>query len=133
MENNLTENGKYIIYLTINTINKNIYVGYHYTINPDGFDNYIGCGVITNHPSTYNKPKTPFQFAVKKYGPNAFLRITLKTVDTLEEAQKIEATIVDEAFIKRKDTYNIALGGGEPARNKIEIYQYNLDGMFVKC
>lgn len=36
---------KHIVYLTINTINRHIYVGKHATKDPDVFDGYIGCGV----------------------------------------------------------------------------------------
>lgn len=43
MKNNLP-NVKYIVYLTINTVNKMIYVGIHATENPLGFDQYLGCG-----------------------------------------------------------------------------------------
>lgn len=70
---------KYIVYLTtninssINGINR-IYIGVHQTENPEIFDGYIGCGVYVNQPSTYMYPKTPFQYAVKKYGTNSFKR-----------------------------------------------------------
>ena len=52
---------KYIVYCTTNLINKKIYIGQHLTENPNKFDNYLGCGVYANRPSTYNKPKTAFQ------------------------------------------------------------------------
>lgn len=132
MENNLT-NGKYIIYLTLNTVNKKIYVGYHYTEQPYGYDSYLGCGVVANRPSTYKRANTPFQAAVKKYGPKSFIRTTLFVVDTLQEALKWEELIVNEEFVKRRDTYNVALGGGLPAPNNIELFQYDLNGNFIKC
>lgn len=132
MENNLNIS-KYIVYITTNTVNNKIYVGVHKTNTPYKFDNYLGCGVATNRPSTYNKAKTPFQFAVKKYGPKKFIRKTLLVLDTLEEALKWEELIVTEDFIKREDTYNVAVGGGKPADTRIEIYQYALDGTFIKC
>ena len=133
MENNLTNAYKYIVYITTNIVNKKIYIGVHKTQHPYGYDKYLGCGVTTNRPSSYEKASTPFQYAVKKYGPKNFIRKTLMVLDTLEEALKYEALIVNETFIKREDTYNIALGGGLPADNSIEIYQYSLDGTFIKC
>lgn len=77
-----------------------IYVGVHRTENPDIFDGYIGCGIYVNQPSTYMYPKTPFQCAVKKYGPHAFKRITLYEYDVEADAYKKEAEIVDETFVK---------------------------------
>lgn len=132
MENNLSTNGKYILYVTLNTVNKKIYVGYHYTEFPYGRDYYLGCGVVATRPSTYSNPQTPFQCAVKKYGPKKFIRSTILVVDTLEEALFWEKLIVDEKFVKRQDTYNVALGGGLPAPNDIEIFQYDLEGNFIK-
>jgi hypothetical protein len=35
-------NYKTIVYLTVNTVNKKIYIGIHDTENPDKFDGYIG-------------------------------------------------------------------------------------------
>lgn len=129
MEDNL----KYIVYLTINLQNKKIYIGVHKTNNPDRFDGYIGNGVFISRPSTYEKSKTAFQYAVKKYGVKNFKRFTLRIFDTLEEALKLEAEIVNEQFIKREDTYNLVLGGGLPRDASIEIYQYSLNGDFIKC
>ena len=82
---------KYIVYLTTNLkseINghKKIYIGVHKTENPDIFDGYIGCGVYINQPSTYMYPKTPFQYAVKKYGTGAFIRTVLYEYDNEIEA-----------------------------------------------
>ena len=45
-------NIKYIVYLTVNTANKKIYIGVHRT-NVNTFDGYIGCGVIITQPNTY--------------------------------------------------------------------------------
>ena len=72
---------KYIIYHTINTKNLKHYIGVHKTENPDIFDSYIGCGVKITCPSSYMNPTTPFQYAVKKYGTDAFKRTVLKSFD----------------------------------------------------
>ena len=123
---------KYIVYLTTNIKNNKIYVGVHKTDNPDVFDGYIGCGVNIYRPYTYKKSKTPFQFAVNKYGVDCFKRSLIKVFDTLDEALNLEFHIVDEDFTKRNDTYNVALGGGLiPLTNK-KTYQYDFDGNLVK-
>ena len=102
---------EYIVYLTICTVNRKIYVGIHETEDSNVYDQYLGCGVYANKPSSYKKSKTPFQCAVNKYGPKNFRRITLRVYKTRKEASDMEAYIVDEEFIKRSDTYNIKLGG----------------------
>lgn len=131
MENNLK---KYIVYLTTNLINKKIYIGVHGTsIDPYKFDGYLGDGVKINDKYTYKYSKTPFEAAVNKYGPDNFIRKTLKVFNNLQDALDLERWLVDEDFISRKDTYNIALGGGmPPSTNKKEIYQYSLKGEYIR-
>ena len=46
-----------IVYQTVNTVNKKIYIGIHQTATLD-FDGYIGNGIWINQPSTYMNPKT---------------------------------------------------------------------------
>lgn len=123
---------KYIVYLTTNVVNKKIYIGVHRTENPDKFDGYLGNGVKINDRSTYRYSKTPFEAAVNKYGPDKFIRKTLKVFDTLEDALDLERWLVCPEFITRKDTYNIALGGGIPPAKVKTIYQYTLEGTFIK-
>jgi hypothetical protein len=123
---------KYIVYLTINTENNKIYIGVHSTENPKIFDGYLGNGVYSNSPKTYQKCKTAFQSAVTKYGPNKFIRNTIKIFDTLDEALKLEAELVTEEFLKRSDVYNIEVGGGYPPKLTKCIYQYDLEGNFLK-
>lgn len=120
----------YIVYLTINTINRKIYVGVHST-EDNIFDGYIGNGINIYRPSTNSFPKTAFQRAVKKYGFNAFQRITLFRCDTMKEALEIEAIIVDEKFLKRGDVYNMKLGGEVTPDCSKEIHQYDLNGKFM--
>ena len=123
---------KYIVYLTINIKNNKIYVGVHGTETPNEFDGYIGNGININIRKSLNNPKEPFEFAVKKYGFHAFKRTTIAIFDTIDEALDLEADIVNEEFVKRKDTYNIALGGGLPPIISKTIYQYSLEGKFIK-
>lgn len=123
---------KYIVYLTTNKVNNKIYVGVHETENPEKFDSYLGDGVFTNSPKTYNCKKTAFHCAVAKYGPGNFHRQTLRVFDTRKEALLMEAEIVNADFIARTDVYNIALGGGMPPILNKHIFQYSLKGSFIK-
>ncbi len=128
---------KYIVYLTtniksqINGLNR-IYVGVHGIKNEITMDPwYIGCGINTNQPSTYKYPKTPFQYAVKKYGVDAFKRQILYVYDNWKDAYNKEHEIVTEDFIKQSHVYNVALGGAYEERFK-PLYQYDLTGKLVK-
>jgi hypothetical protein len=123
---------KYIIYITTNQVNGKIYIGLHKTDTPYSFDNYLGCGVYTDSPRSYMNGGTLFQSAVKKYGPKQFKRKTLKVFDTLEEAIQYEATLVNEEFIKRIDTYNMTIGGGYPPDLSKKVYQFDLKGNLIK-
>ena len=124
---------KYIVYLTINKKNKKIYVGVHGT-KTDKFDEYLGCGVYANKPATYKKSKTTFQCAVNKYGPDSFIRVTLRTFDNENDAYDLEEKIVNESFIKRSDVYNMVVGGSGGDRGAMakEIFQYDLNGNYIK-
>lgn len=128
---------KYIVYLTTNTKSKyknfnKIYIGVHKTENPNIFDGYIGNGVFINKPSSYSKPKTAFQYAVKKYGVDAFIRTVLYIFDSEEDAYKQEALLVNESFIKQEYTYNMTLGGKMPKHVGNPINQFDLTGTFIK-
>lgn len=123
---------KYIVYLTVNIANKKIYIGVHKTIT-DSFDGYIGCGVYVTQPQSYKRSKTAFQYAVNKYGVDKFIRFTLYEYDNEEEAYKTEEILVTEEFVKRKDTYNMMVGGRNLENNqKKKVYMYNLSGEFLK-
>lgn len=125
---------KYIVYQTINIVNNKIYVGVHKTKDPTKFDGYIGCGCNINWPSSYMNPKYPFQYAVKKYGTSSFKRSILYIFDTEIEASDKEKEIVNKEFIKRKDTYNLALGGLHQwvTLHYKKIYQFDLNGNLIK-
>lgn len=123
---------KYIVYCTTNIVNKKIYIGQHLTENPNKYDHYLGCGVYDNKPSTYNKPKTAFQYAVQKYGPSNFKRVTIKVYDNVEDALALEAELVTKEFLQRKDVYNEVLGGNAGDTTvAIKCYQYDLNGNFI--
>lgn len=123
----------FIVYCTTCIINKKIYIGVHKQ-NGNAFDGYIGCGVYINEPSTYEHSKTLFQRAVKKYGPNNFIRKTIKEYTNEEDAYNLEAELVTEDFLKRQDVYNIILGGngGDRGINAKPCYQYDLQGNYIR-
>lgn len=123
---------KYILYCTINIVNKFIYVGWHKTENPYEFDGYLGNGLTINTPSQLKHPKTKFEYAVKEYGYKNFIRTTLFIVDTLEEVLRLEEIVVNEEFLKRPDVYNMALGGQAGFDTSIEVFQYDLDGNYIQ-
>lgn len=123
---------KTIVYLTKNIINGKIYIGVHDMENPDVNDLYLGDGAFANKPSSYNKQKTPFHAAICKYGTKNFRRTTIKVFDTRKEALELEALIVDENFIRLSNNYNVTVGGGYPPRHDKKVYQYSLNGTFLK-
>jgi len=86
----------YTIYKTTNIITKEIYVGQHITKNLD--DKYIGSG-------------TRFRNSVNKYGVENFSKEIIYVFNNFDDMNNKEIEIVNEDFIKRKDTLNILLGG----------------------
>lgn len=86
----------FIIYKITNNINGKIYVGMHST--QDINDTYMGSG-------------TNIKAAIKKYGIENFKREILQHCSSYEEMMSAEQLIVNEEFIKRKDTYNLIIGG----------------------
>lgn len=87
---------RYIIYKITNLINKKIYIGQHVTCNIN--DDYMGSGIYLKH-------------AIEKHGIENFKKEILFECNNQEELDKKEAELVNEEFIKRKDTYNLNLGG----------------------
>lgn len=122
----------YIVYLTINLKNFKKYIGVHKTHDANVFDGYLGCGVERNAPSTYKRSKTPFQYAVNKYGVDSFYRITLSVFDNEDDAYYLEEILVDKTWITRPDTYNVSLGGKGGSSKLIKCFQYDFEGNFLK-
>lgn len=123
-------NYKYIVYCTTCLVNGKIYIGVHKTKDPEIFDQYIGNGL--NVGWVIKNPKTAFQRALKKYGYSKFRRSILYVFDTAEEAYKKESEIVTKDFVKRDDNYNTCLGGIHPGTVYDSLYQYSLQGEFIK-
>jgi len=87
----------YYVYKTTNLNNNKFYVGVKTNSNHYD-DGYFGSGFLLKK-------------AIKKYGINSFKKEILWWCGTPSECFKKEEEIVTENFIKRNDTYNIALGG----------------------
>ena len=87
---------KYTIYQITNKLNGKIYIGKHQTKNIN--DGYFGSGVALKE-------------AVKKYGKEPFEKEILFVFDTEEEMNAKERELITEDFVKRKDTYNLGVGG----------------------
>ena len=122
---------KYIVYLTINTKNRKIYIGVHKTEDPHKFDGYIGNGISTGKEKLLEQSIFPFHAAVRKYGYESFERITLGIYNTPEEAYIEESRLVTREFLNRNDVYN-AKCGGLGGRSSTIILQYTQDGKFIK-
>lgn len=95
-----------------------IYIGQH--ITSDIQDGYLGSGVrITN--------------SVAKYGKEQFTKEILFVYDNFEEMDSKERELVDEAFITRKDTLNITLGGtGWCTGNTVVVQDLTNPGTYTR-
>ena len=124
----------YIVYITINLINKKSYIGVH-SQSTEGFDGYIGCGINSKNSSHLLHPKTHFQYAVKKYGYSKFHRIDLAVFDNAEAAYNLERQLVTEDWVNNTSTYNMTIGGGGTREGKsatIAVLKYDMDGNFIE-
>lgn len=122
---------KYIVYKTTCLVNNKIYVGVHQTKNPEIFDGYLGRGLYKNHSKYIKNPVAPFHYAVKKYGFENFKREVLFIFNSREDAYNKESEIVNEEFILRNDTYNVALGGIGRPRPSRYVYQFDFNGNLI--
>ena len=86
---------KYLIYKTINKINKKFYIGAHETDNEN--DSYLGSGIVLNK-------------AIEKYGKEAFKKEILSVCSSREEMYEQEQKIIAE-HINNPSCYNIKTGG----------------------
>jgi len=125
---------KYIVYITVNTVNGKFYFGVHET-NPEVFDGYIGDGVYRQSNANDNRA---FHKAVRKYGYDKFKRTTIKIFPHTEEGLKaafdFEAEIVNSTLLKSKTCYNTALGGQGAPRPDIRktVYMFDLNGNYLR-
>ena len=70
--------------------------------------------------------------AIKKHGVENFTKDVLAVFDTPEEMYQMESIVVDAAFVRRDDTYNIKKGGngGWDHINTTFSYRYENDVEF---
>ncbi len=84
------------IYLTVNLTNGKIYMGAHSTNDLE--DGYLGSGVLLRK-------------AIAKYGEDNFKRYIVEHLDDPYAMYSRERELVNEEFVKRRDTYNVEIGG----------------------
>ena len=86
----------YIIYQITNRLNGMIYIGQHRT--EDLNDGYMGSGIYLNQD-------------IQLYGKENFTKKILFECSSIEELNQKERELVNEEFVNRDDTYNLAIGG----------------------
>lgn len=86
----------YTVYKITNQINGKEYIGYHQTNDLE--DGYMGSGKLIKK-------------AVEKYGIENFAKQYIEIFDNREDAEALEALLVNEEYALRDDTYNVSLGG----------------------
>jgi len=82
----------YLIYKISNRLNDKIYIGAHKTKDLD--DGYMGSSRSLTED-------------IKKFGIKNFKKEILRYAKNSKEMYSIEAKLVTESFVKRKDTYNL--------------------------
>jgi len=86
----------FTVYKITNTMNYMVYVGVHRTKNLD--DGYMGSGQLLKR-------------AQKKYGLSNFSKVLLAVYTNRDDMFDMESLLVNEQFVRSKNTYNIKLGG----------------------
>lgn len=98
-------NFQYIIFITLNLVNNDYYYGLHYT-DVNKYDFFIGSGIYTNDPYTYQFSKTPLQAAVKQYGVRNFRRFAIVKTKDKEFAVSLYRELISEFHLTNPHCYN---------------------------
>jgi hypothetical protein len=99
----------FIIYKTTNLVNGKFYIGKHKQYK-ESFDGYYGSGVLLAK-------------AIKKYGKDNFVRITLFEFDNESDAYQQEIKVISEN-LSNPLCYNIRTGGTGRSYNSTEQSRY---------
>ena len=117
-------NRKWCVYKHTNKINGKVYIGMtgESTLNKR-WDNGNGY-----------KDNDSFFSDIQKYGwIEGFYHIVMEDNLTKEEAEDLEKKLIRKYNSQNKDYgYNLAVGGATCAANAVKVYQYDLNGKFIK-
>jgi hypothetical protein len=72
--------------------------------------------------------KSAIGSAIQQYGKDNVKLEILRTFSSEQDALDYEAKIVNEDFVKSKNTYNLCLGGGKPPQNSCSSKPIKIDG-----
>jgi hypothetical protein len=104
------------LYQITNLVNAKYYIGVH------------ACGVLCSRETQcpYMGSGLGIKAAIKKYGQDNFKRDVLAEHDDVQFLYQLEAAVVNEAFVKRSNTYNRKVGGkGGPLGNQYGLGNKN--------
>ena len=105
--NNIKHHKKYhVVYKTTNLLNGKYYIGIHSTNNLN--DDYLGSGVLLNR-------------SIDFHGRENFVKEIILIGESREEILEFEEFMVDEEFVKLRETYNTSIGGSSPIESMLSI------------
>ena len=123
------KNLTYIVFTTVNTVNDYIYIGTH---SSENFKYYLGDGIYSNDPETYERSKTKLQLAVKTHGVKCFKKHIIGEFETQEGALNVINQLVTPKFLVREDVYNTHLYSLDTPFTNEKVYQYSTLGDLIK-
>ena len=88
----------YTVYEIKNKVTGKTYIGKHKTDNI--YDDYLGSGKYLKR-------------SIKKYGKDCFEKVIIYVFDNKEDMETKEEELVNDEYVKNKNTYNLKKGGKE--------------------